>query len=105
MQVDGYIEGKITSDKTIIISASGRIKGELTADKLIINGLFEGECYANTVEILQQGKAQGVIHSDDLSIDRGGSFLGKTHPTSSEQVLSLPKNEEKAPELLESKAE
>lgn len=105
MQVDGYLEGKITSEKTIVISASGRIKGEVTADKLIINGLFDGECYANTVEVLPQGKAHGTIHSDDLSIERGGSFIGKTLPTSSEQIISLPKQEEKTGQLIENKAE
>jgi cytoskeletal protein CcmA (bactofilin family) len=93
MQVDGYVEGKIISDKTLVISVSGRVKGEVTADKVIINGLFDGNCYANSVEILPQGKAHGVIHCDDLSIERGGSFLGKTLPTSSEQVISLPKTD------------
>lgn len=74
----------------MVISASGRVKGELTADKVIINGLFDGNCYASSVEILPQGKAHGVIHCDDLSIERGGSFLGKTLPTATEQVVSLP---------------
>ena len=91
MQIDGYVEGKIISDKTLIISISGRVKGEITADKVIINGLFDGECYANSVEILPEGKAHGVIHCDDLSIERGGSFLGKTLPTSDEQGVSLAK--------------
>ncbi|MBU1310710.1 MAG: polymer-forming cytoskeletal protein [Gammaproteobacteria bacterium] len=95
IQVDGYVEGKIACDRTLVISASGRIKGEVTADKIIINGLYDGECYANSVEILPQGKAHGTIHCDDLSIERGGSFLGKTLPTSNEDVVSLPKNEQK----------
>lgn len=73
----------------MIISASGRVKGEITADKVVINGLFEGDCYANTVEILPNGKAHGSIHSDDLCIERGGSFLGKTRPTTDEKVISL----------------
>lgn len=107
MQVDGYVEGKIVSEKTLVISGTGRIKGELTADKVIINGLFEGDCFANSVEILPQGKAHGVIHCDDLSIERGGSFIGKTMPTSTEQVISLPKTEssERSAPSLESKTE
>lgn len=107
MQVDGYVEGKIVSEKTLVISGTGRIKGELTADKVIINGLFEGDCFANSVEILPQGKAHGVIHCDDLSIERGGSFIGKTMPTSTEQVISLPKTEstERSTPSLESKTE
>lgn len=94
IQVDGYVEGKIVSEKTLVVSVGGRIKGELTADKVIINGMFEGECFANSVEILPQGKAHGTIHCDDLSIERGGSFIGKTMPSSTEQVISLPQAEE-----------
>ncbi|MGI5308597.1 bactofilin family protein [Rheinheimera sp. WS51] len=89
MHIDGYVEGKIVSDKSLTISASGRVKGEITADKVIINGIFEGNCYANTVEILPNGKAHGAIYSDDLCIERGGSFLGETLPTADEKVISL----------------
>ena len=103
IQVDGYVEGKIVCDRSLIISASGRIKGEVTADKIIINGLFDGECFANSVEILPQGKAHGTIHCDDLSIERGGSFLGKTLPTSSEDVVSLPKSDNKKSTELQDK--
>lgn len=104
IQVDGYVEGKIVCDRSLIISASGRVKGEVTADKIIINGLFDGECYANSVEILPQGKAHGIIHCDDLSIERGGSFLGKTLPTSTDDVVSLPKGEQKKPAEIQNKA-
>lgn len=92
MQIDGYVEGKIISEKTLIISASGRVKGEIIAEKVIINGLFDGECYANAVEILQQGKAHGTIHCDDLSIERGGSFLGNTLPTATDEIVHLTDN-------------
>lgn len=104
MQVDGYVEGVITSEKTLVISAAGRVKAEVTADKVIINGLFDGELYANTVEILPQGKAHGIIHSDDLCIERGGSFIGETQPTSQEQVVSLAKAEPKVGQIAEQKA-
>ncbi|KKO48566.1 hypothetical protein VT06_10770 [Arsukibacterium sp. MJ3] len=97
MQVDGYVEGKISSEKTLIISAAGRIKGEVTADKVIINGLFDGQLFANTVEILPQGKAQGTIHTDDLCIERGGSFIGETLPATEDKVVKLSKIEQKQP--------
>jgi cytoskeletal protein CcmA (bactofilin family) len=106
IQIDGFVEGKIVSEKTVVISAGGRVKGELTADKVIINGMFEGECFANSVEILPQGKAHGSLHSDDLSIERGGSFIGKTLPASTDQVISLPKTETAdKPSLLDDPAE
>ncbi|MEE2023193.1 polymer-forming cytoskeletal protein [Alkalimonas sp. MEB004] len=98
MHIDGYMEGKINTEKTLVISRSGRVKGEIIADKVIINGLFEGECYANHVEILPDGKAQGCIHSDELSIERGGQFIGESQPTAEDQVVKLQKSEPK-PEL------
>ena len=105
IQVDGEIEGKVVCDRTLIISASGRIKGDITADKVIINGLFDGECYANCVEVLPQGKAHGVIHCDDLCIERGGSFLGKSLPTSEEQVARLPGTQADSNNTLENKSQ
>ncbi len=105
MQVDGYVEGVITSEKTLIISAAGRVKAQVTADKVIINGLFDGEMFANTVEILPQGKAHGIIHSDDLCIERGGSFIGESQPTSQEQVVSLAKPEDNVEQISEQKTE
>lgn len=89
IHVDGYVDGAVVCEKTLVISASGRINGEITADKVIINGLFDGVCYANVVEILQNGKAHGVIHCDDLCIDRGGSFLGESLPTAADKVISI----------------
>jgi cytoskeletal protein CcmA (bactofilin family) len=97
MQVDGYVEGKISSEKTLIISAVGRIKGEVTADKVIINGLFDGQIFANTVEILPQGKVQGTIHTKDLCIERGGSFIGEMLPATEDKVINLSKIEQKNP--------
>lgn len=97
------MEGKINTEKTLIISRSGRVKGEIIADKVIINGLFEGECYANHVEILPHGKAQGVIHSDELSIERGGNFIGESQHTTEEQVVKLQQKDDKlSPKLTES---
>ncbi|WP_084419122.1 bactofilin family protein [Photobacterium sp. J15] len=96
IQVDGIIEGKLRLDKTLVVSNSGRLQGEIYADKIVVNGLIEGTCYANAIEILDKGKVTGTIYCDDLSIERGGSFLGSTHPAQKERVVELgPK--EKAP--------
>lgn len=89
IQVDGIIEGKLRLEKTLIVSDSGRLNGEIYADKIIVNGLIEGTCYANAIEILDKGKVTGTIYCDDLSIERGGSFLGSTYPAEKEQVITL----------------
>ncbi|GGW65181.1 bactofilin family protein [Alishewanella tabrizica] len=89
MQIDGEYDGDIDCRSTVIISSSGKVTGEIRADKIMINGQFEGNIFANTVEILAQGKAQGVLHTDNLCIERGGSFLGETHLAQSQQQSLL----------------
>ena len=90
IQVDGIIEGKLRIDKNLVVSKSGRIKGEIYADKIIVNGLIEGTCYANAIEIIESGKISGTIYCDNLSIEQGGKFFGSTHPAEKEQVVELP---------------
>lgn len=97
MQIDGELDGEIDCCSTVIISSSGKVNGELRAEKVIINGLFEGIIYANTIEILAQGKAQGVVHTDNLCIERGGSFLGETHSAQSQQQSLLLNEQQTTP--------
>lgn len=89
MQIDGELEGDIHCQSSVIISSSGQVKGEIHAEKVIINGVFTGVIFASTIEILPQGKAQGVVHTDNLCIERGGSFLGETHSAQSPQQSLL----------------
>lgn len=89
MQVDGRIEGKLTLEKHLLVSQQGRLKGEIQADKIVVNGLVEGSCRANVMEILENGVVSGTIFCDNLSIERGGKFLGTTHATEQEQVVEL----------------
>ncbi|WP_333608165.1 bactofilin family protein [Arsukibacterium sp.] len=106
MQVDGLVEGKINSENTLVISASGRVKGEVSAEKVIINGSFDGELYAHSVEILPSGRASGVIHSNDLTIEKGGSFRGETQPVAEEKLLQHEDDADDNAELrLENKTE
>ncbi|KDM91616.1 hypothetical protein EA58_11375 [Photobacterium galatheae] len=95
MQVDGYIEGRIRTEQTLSISATGRVSGEIYANKVVINGLHEGACHAASIEILEKGKAKGVIYTNDICIERGGCFLGQTHPADDEKVVTLNKEEAK----------
>ncbi|MGF1692482.1 bactofilin family protein [Photobacterium kagoshimensis] len=104
IQVDGIIEGKLRLEKTLIVSDSGRLNGEIYADKIIVNGLIEGTCYANAIEILDKGKVTGTIYCDDLSIERGGSFLGSTYPAEKEQVITLEPKDKASTKKLKSES-
>lgn len=85
MQIDGTLDGEVYCQSTVIISSTGQVTGQIHADKIIINGVFEGQISANIIEILPQGKAQGVVYTDNLCIERGGVFFGETHAAQSSQ--------------------
>ncbi|MDW6003737.1 bactofilin family protein [Vibrio mangrovi] len=89
MQVDGRIEGHIHTDKTLIISESGSASGEIYADHLIINGTFEGTCYASRIEILSKGQVDGTLYTEDLSIEQGGRFNGVAQPAPEQQIVDF----------------
>jgi len=75
--------------KTLIISETGSVKGEVFADKVIVNGVVDGVCHANVIEILGKGCVTGTIYSDALSIEPGGKFMGNTQSAPAEQVVEL----------------
>ena len=77
----------MNTQQTIIVSNEGRVKGELWAEKLIVSGLVEGNCYADTIQILANGKISGKIYSDNLSIELGGCFLGETQLSIKDLVI------------------
>lgn len=63
-----------------MVSESGQVKGDIFASKVVINGIFEGTCHADKIEVLAKGRVSGTIYTDDLSIEQGGKFNGVTHP-------------------------
>ncbi|PWC21569.1 MULTISPECIES: bactofilin family protein [Brenneria] len=83
--VEGEIEGDVCCNNTIKVEHSGKVTGELTSQQIIINGRVEGRIYAGSVTILAQGKVVGDIFSDELSIEKGGVFTGKSNPLQAEQ--------------------
>lgn len=75
------------------------MKGDINADKVIINGLFEGKIVANSIEVLTSGKALGLMQTDNLCIERGGSFVGETLPAPAQQQNLLLSDENPAVSL------
>ncbi len=70
----------------VTISPSGIVEGNIFADKAIINGLFEGEVYARNVDVLSNGCLKGQVTSAELTIEKGGSFLGTSKTVSNEEI-------------------
>jgi len=91
------VEGKIQADTQVKISKSGYVLGEIKTKRLIINGYFEGTCYAEHIEILSCGSVNGEVYSDNLSIESGGKFMGITTPSEKpEKMLGRHEEQEEA---------
>ncbi|MCW8347453.1 polymer-forming cytoskeletal protein [Vibrio sp. ZSDZ65] len=89
IQVDGYVDGQVNVEGAIVIAESGRVKGEVFAKHVVINGMFEGDCHADHIQILSNGSVKGKIWSNNLSIDPGGSFFGETAGLAENEVVEL----------------
>ena len=78
MRVDGSIKGKVHSEASLIIGASGKIDAEIDVRSVSINGEFRG-CIraADRVEIHKAGKVFGDIYSPCLIIEAGATFEGR----------------------------
>lgn len=91
LHVDGDLNGIIHSESIVVIGKNGNLKGELQADKVVVNGYFEGELDASSLEILAGGVVLGDISVVQLSIENGGKFRG-TSKIKDEDTLKLIEN-------------
>lgn len=87
--VEGRIEGNIICSHMVRIEHSGHVKGEIRAQQIMINGAVEGCCYTASLSIQPKGSMRGDIFADEISIEKGGLFIGQS------QLLqkTLPQNE------------
>lgn len=87
--IEGKIEGNIICEHMVRIEHSGHVKGEIRAQQIMINGAVEGCCYSASLSIQPKGSMHGDIFADEISIEKGGIFIGQS------QLLqkTLPQNE------------
>jgi cytoskeletal protein CcmA (bactofilin family) len=84
LHIDGVFNGTVKSTDVVTIGKTGYVKGKIFAKTLIVNGLFEGEVDGNLVEILQNGKLNGTVISDEFVIEKSGIFEGESKQKTSE---------------------
>ncbi|EAH6260164.1 polymer-forming cytoskeletal protein [Campylobacter upsaliensis] len=89
LHVDGELNGIIHSESIVVIGKNGNLKGELKSDKIVVNGVFEGELEANSLEILASGFVSGNIVIKEISIESGGRFNGSSKIKEDEPVRMI----------------
>lgn len=75
---EGSVDGNITATHQVRVDTGGVVKGDIRAAHIIINGLVTGRCYADAVTLLEQGRIEGDVFTDELSVERGGVFIGQS---------------------------
>ncbi len=74
-RIDGYFEGKIFSETTLIIGDEGKIKAEVDVGTCIVRGEMRGTLKAREkIEIHERGRVIGTIITPRLQVEEG-AFL------------------------------
>ncbi|CNH61274.1 bactofilin family protein [Yersinia pekkanenii] len=82
IQVYGVVIGDITvNEGTIRLMRSGQIEGNLTAPHITVDGRVEGVCVSEHLEILENGRLNGIVKGSNFSIKKGGIFIGQSEIT------------------------
>jgi cytoskeletal protein CcmA (bactofilin family) len=97
VRIDGKFEGKVHTDDTLIIGATGHLIAEITAGTILCMGRVEGTLIASKkVEIHSSSRVIGNIKSPALYIELGGVLDGSCDMTGKEsKIIPLVKDEEK----------
>ncbi|QCT19424.1 polymer-forming cytoskeletal protein [Jejubacter calystegiae] len=77
--INGSVEGDISCLGMVQIGENGIIIGNVTGCKVMLDGYLNGSCRANTVTVMTNGRMEGDIFSHELSVERGGIFIGASH--------------------------
>lgn len=75
MQVDGTVEGDITSKK-LTISATAVVRGSIEAETIIIAGSVTGQVKARHVTLNKTAKVIADVVQERLTIEPGAFFEG-----------------------------
>ncbi|WCE31049.1 bactofilin family protein [Vibrio sp. SCSIO 43137] len=99
IQIDGEIKGTIRTEYDVTISPTGHVEGSIYANNAIVNGRFEGEIFAKNIDILSRGDLKGNITCSEVTIAKGGLFLGTSETVTNDEVVCLAESKENALQL------
>ncbi|EKN6407228.1 polymer-forming cytoskeletal family protein [Yersinia enterocolitica] len=82
IQIYGVVTGDIVVNEGILrLMRSGHIEGNLTAPHITVDGRVEGVCVSDHLEILENGRLNGIVKGSNFSIKKGGIFIGQSEIT------------------------
>ncbi len=78
IRISGHFEGKINSERHVMVDKGARIKGTIRAPHIIIDGELNGNVEsAERVELRSECRMIGNINTDKIVIAEGSFFQGE----------------------------
>lgn len=77
VRVDGWIDGALVC-RRVTISTSATVVGDVVADDVVVEGVVDGNIFADSLTLKASSHVYGDIHHNDLKLDAGCYFEGKS---------------------------
>jgi cytoskeletal protein CcmA (bactofilin family) len=79
VRIEGRVEGKIKSNKQVVVGEQGHVQAEVEAVLISIRGKLEGDCSAtDKVEVTATGRVYGNISAPRIAVAEGAIFRGSS---------------------------
>ncbi|MFS9381070.1 polymer-forming cytoskeletal protein [Citrobacter sp. ANG330] len=102
--ISGAVYGNVQNEGGMIkIHQNGLLEGEVACAELIVDGVVKGDCRAGDIDILENGKIEGIVFYNNLSVKKGGRLYGQTEaaPEPEEREMKKPLDEIDSPDVKE----
>jgi cytoskeletal protein CcmA (bactofilin family) len=84
LRIDGNFTGQIETKGNVIIGEGARVQANISSDNVIVSGEVKGNILAKgQLKITSTGKVYGDIEVQNLTIEEGAIFDGKSKMTKS----------------------
>lgn len=78
IRLDGILNGKMITEKKIIIGKRGAFTGKLQCENLILEGSLEGEAkVSNSTFLVVISRFKGTLSTQEFKVEEGAYFEGE----------------------------
>ncbi len=77
LHIDGAVRGDVKAVR-VTLGETGRIEGDIQAEAVEVRGQIQGSIQAAQVRVMAGGRVDGDITHDQLIIEAGGHFQGRS---------------------------
>jgi cytoskeletal protein CcmA (bactofilin family) len=96
IQIDGKLNGDLTSTDNATIGANAVINGNIASDSAVVKGQVNGNVSAkDRIQLTATAKLTGDIRAKRLSVEDGATLIGKTEVNPSGQPATRATGEHK----------